>query len=107
MIAPMNISETIKHLQQELQKETTELHDAQEKLHLAQEDARAKGMEIPLLQKKIEEDRHQIYVDNTDADKLKRHINEVQREKLRHQGEFTDLQNKLRAATKEHGKLFR
>lgn len=103
----MDTAQTIQHLKQELDKEMSELRELQGKLQQAHEDATKLNQEIPQLQRKIEEDRHQIYVDGSDADKYKKRIAEIQREKLRHQAEINQLNNSFRNDAKEHSKLTR
>ncbi len=100
-----NIPETIKHLHDEMQKETQELRDLQEKFRVAQEDLLKKGQEVPRLRRQIEDDQHAMYVDKTDADKIKQEIARIQREKLVHQNALNQVQKAFQNDAKEHGKL--
>ncbi len=105
MHVQMNIDESLQHLRQEMEKEARELHELQDKLRLATEDATKRQQEIPQLQRKIEEDRHEIYTDGTDADKYKKEIARLQREKLLHQNALNQLQRSTQQAARDHSRL--
>ena len=103
----MNVEESLKHLKQEMEKEARELHDLQEKLRLATDDAARRKQEIPLLKRKMEEDQHEIYVDGVDAEKYKKEIARLQREKLLHQNALNQLNRSAQQSAHEHSAVIR
>jgi hypothetical protein len=91
----LNASETVLHLQQAIKKEVDEMLKLQESIRSKETDESEKKMEIPQLQKKLETDKHDIYQDERDIPKLKSKLAELQREKLRLQGEIMSAQKAI------------
>lgn len=87
-----NASETMRHLQDQIRKEMEEISQIQREITEKHEDASKRRAEIPQLQKKLDEDRHEIYVDETTEVKLKSKLAELQREKLKLQNEVNATQ---------------
>ena len=102
----MNVTDSIKHLHQEMENESQKLKELQQKLKEAQDDLAKRGHDIPQLQRQIEDDRHAIYVDGVDAEKYKKEIARIRREQILHQGALSQI-NSLGRQAREHGKLTR
>ena len=84
-----NLTQTIQKLKQDINVEIQEIRETEEKIREIQADETRIKQEMPELRKKLEIAKHDLFVDETDGPKLRGHLQTLQREKLKRQGELT------------------
>lgn len=89
---PQNATETIRHLQSEIQQELHEMQELERELKSKIDEASKFKMEIPQLQRKLEEEKHALYVDEVDVTKLHAQLEKIKREKLALQNNLSIIQ---------------
>ena len=84
-----NLTQTIQKLHQEINAEMQEIRDTEEKIRELEVEAMKIKQETPELRKKLENDKHDLFVDESEVPKLRGHLQTLQREKLKRRGELT------------------
>ena len=92
----VNATESVQQLRDQINKELQEMAKLQEEIRAHEAEATKLKIEIPQLQKQIDLDKHKLQENDRDLPRLKIKLLDLQREKLKLQGEMTSIQNSFR-----------
>ena len=88
----LNVTETIRQLEQQMKKTVDELRELNEELVQKMAEEGKLKQEIPSLQKEVEVDKHRLYEVDTSIPALKSKIALKQREHIKYQHDIAEIQ---------------